>query len=110
MVASGEAAFYGSPDRMKFLLLTLILFYRWFVSPALRFIVGPGGFCRYQPTCSRYCMEAIEVHGAWRGGLLGLKRICRCHPWSGFGYDPVPPPHPTCSKSTNPARKLTAGL
>ncbi|MEH6715050.1 membrane protein insertion efficiency factor YidD [Parasphingorhabdus flavimaris] len=46
--------------------------------------------CRYQPTCSSYAIEAIEKHGAIRGGWLGAKRLLRCHPWGSSGYDPVP--------------------
>ena len=46
--------------------------------------------CRYQPSCSAYAIGAIERYGAWRGGLLAAKRILRCHPWGGSGYDPVP--------------------
>jgi putative membrane protein insertion efficiency factor len=57
---------------------------RW-ISPAL-----PQA-CRYRPTCSEYMREAIEVHGVARGGWLGTKRLCRCHPWGGHGWDPVPP-------------------
>ncbi|MBR2865227.1 MAG: membrane protein insertion efficiency factor YidD [Alphaproteobacteria bacterium] len=47
--------------------------------------------CRYIPTCSQYGIEAINEYGAWRGSILTLKRILRCHPWGGSGYDPVPP-------------------
>ena len=46
--------------------------------------------CRFTPTCSAYGIEAVEVHGAWRGGALAVRRVLRCHPWGRFGYDPVP--------------------
>ncbi len=49
-----------------------------------------GRRCRYLPTCSEYAMEAITRHGVGRGLRLGAKRVCRCHPWGGDGFDPVP--------------------
>jgi len=46
--------------------------------------------CRFHPTCSAYAIEALEQHGALRGGLLAVRRLGRCHPWGRFGFDPVP--------------------
>ncbi|MDR3449934.1 MAG: membrane protein insertion efficiency factor YidD [Alphaproteobacteria bacterium] len=51
-----------------------------------------GRHCRFMPTCSAYADEALRLHGPVKGGKLALKRICRCHPWGGSGFDPVPPP------------------
>ena len=48
--------------------------------------------CRYTPTCSQYAIEALQTHGAARGGWLAFRRLLRCHPWGGKGYDPVPLP------------------
>lgn len=47
--------------------------------------------CRFVPSCSNYALEALEAHGAARGGALAARRLCRCHPWGGQGFDPVPP-------------------
>lgn len=47
--------------------------------------------CRYHPSCSEYALDALEHHGAGRGGWLAVRRLARCHPWGGSGYDPVPP-------------------
>ena len=67
------------------LLQGLIQVYRWFVSPML------GVNCRFAPSCSEYALEAVTRHGALRGGALAAWRLCRCHPWGGSGFDPVPP-------------------
>ncbi len=48
-----------------------------------------GGHCRYHPTCSQYMIDAIRKYGPLRGSWRGVKRICRCHPWGGSGYDPA---------------------
>ncbi len=58
--------------------------YQWSISPLL----GPN--CRYEPTCSAYAIEALQGHGLLRGGWLTIRRLLRCHPWGGSGYDPVP--------------------
>lgn len=70
---------------MAFLLRALIWLYRHSLSLLM------GRQCRFVPTCSEYADEAIRVHGAWRGLALAFRRILRCHPWGGSGYDPVPP-------------------
>lgn len=66
------------------ILLGLIRFYQYALSPML----PPR--CRYQPTCSQYAIEAVRKYGGLKGGWLAAKRIGRCHPWGGSGYDPVP--------------------
>jgi putative membrane protein insertion efficiency factor len=67
------------------LLLLLIRGYQILISPLL----GPN--CRFTPSCSQYAIEAIEIHGPWRGCWLALCRLGRCHPLHPGGYDPVPP-------------------
>jgi uncharacterized protein len=62
----------------------LIRFYQ------LTFSAFLGRQCRYLPTCSQYMDEAITRHGLWPGGWMGVARLCRCHPWGGHGFDPVP--------------------
>lgn len=67
------------------LLTAPILGYRYLISP----MIAPR--CRYLPTCSEYAVEAIRIHGPLKGFWLALRRLCRCHPLGGHGYDPVPP-------------------
>lgn len=67
------------------LLLAALRSYKRWLSPLL----PPA--CRYLPTCSEYAQDALIQHGVVRGSWLTTKRICRCHPWGGHGYDPVPP-------------------
>jgi uncharacterized protein len=66
------------------IILILIRAYQVGISPWL----GPA--CRYEPTCSAYADQAVRKHGAARGSWLALRRLLRCHPWGGSGYDPVP--------------------
>lgn len=72
------------------LLRGLIHLYRLTLSPFV------GWRCRYDPTCSQYALEALSKHGALRGSWLALRRLARCHPWGGWGYDPVPEPKRRC--------------
>lgn len=82
---------------LTLLLRGLVRLYQWTLAPVL------GSNCRYLPSCSAYAHEALGLHGPLRGSWLAIHRICRCHPWGGSGYDPVPP-----SPDHNTAR-LTAG-
>lgn len=66
-------------------LVLLIKFYQICISP-----LKGGPTCRFTPTCSQYALEALRKYGLFKGGWLALKRILRCHPWGGSGYDPVP--------------------
>ena len=66
--------------------------------------------CRFIPSCSAYAAEAIESHGAGRGSWLAVKRVCRCHPWGGHGWDPVPEANKAnlgVSGAPNPSYHLT---
>ena len=69
---------------MKKVILAMIRFYQKAVSPYTR------PCCRFTPTCSQYAVEALRKYGPVKGGWLTLKRLARCHPWGGSGYDPVP--------------------
>jgi putative membrane protein insertion efficiency factor len=72
------------------LVLIALTIFRAGISPLLGLRAGPP-VCRFEPSCSAYAEQAIRRHGAIRGTLLAARRICRCHPWGGFGDDPVPP-------------------
>ncbi|MFI3286682.1 MAG: membrane protein insertion efficiency factor YidD [Rikenellaceae bacterium] len=65
-------------------LILLVLFYRRCISP----LTPPS--CRFVPTCSQYALQALKKYGPIKGSWLTLKRLSRCHPWGGSGYDPVP--------------------
>jgi putative membrane protein insertion efficiency factor len=76
---------------MVSILKLLLKIYKLTLSPFLAALTGgPGTGCRFAPTCSEYFVQAVEGHGIILGGWLGLKRLARCHPWGGSGYDPVP--------------------
>ncbi|WP_151669809.1 membrane protein insertion efficiency factor YidD [Nitrincola schmidtii] len=79
-------------------LILLVKFYQYFISP----ILPPS--CRFEPTCSSYMIEAIQVHGPLKGFYLGIRRILRCHPLREGGYDPVPPKC-GCSHSDQETKK-----
>lgn len=65
-------------------LLVAVRFYQLCISP----LTPPS--CRFTPTCSQYALEALRKYGPFKGGWLALRRLARCHPWGGSGYDPVP--------------------
>jgi putative membrane protein insertion efficiency factor len=69
---------------ITFPFIVFIKIYQLLISPLF-----PSS-CRYTPTCSHYTLEALKKYGLFKGGWLGIKRISRCHPWGGSGYDPVP--------------------
>ena len=66
------------------MILGVIRFYQKAISP------WTPAACRFQPTCSEYARRAVRMHGAGRGGWMALRRLARCHPFGGHGYDPVP--------------------
>ncbi len=77
---------------MRILLIALVRAYSYCISP----LIGPC--CRFHPTCSSYAIEAIETHGALRGGYYAIRRILRCHPLHPGGLDPVPERKSTSSR------------
>lgn len=79
-----KALLHGLRRLVVWLLLLPIYFYKGAISP----LTPPS--CRFTPSCSTYAIEAIRRHGPLRGLYLAIRRILRCHPWGGSGYDPVP--------------------
>ena len=69
---------------ISFPLIVMIRLYQLFISPLL------GQNCRYLPTCSEYSVKSLKEHGLFRGSILSIKRISKCHPWGSRGFDPVP--------------------
>jgi putative membrane protein insertion efficiency factor len=86
---------------MQTLLMMLVRGYRLMLSPWL------GSSCRFEPTCSVYSLQAIELHGAARGSYLTLRRLARCHPWCAGGHDPVPPSLFSSLTASNPGKKTS---
>jgi putative membrane protein insertion efficiency factor len=72
---------------ISWIFVALIRVYQYAVSP----LIGPA--CRFMPSCSEYAREAVVAHGPLFGTWLALRRLARCHPWGGEGWDPVPPSH-----------------
>ena len=69
---------------MNRLFIGLLRAYQYLLSPFL------GQHCRFTPTCSQYAIDALREHGTWRGSMLAVRRVLRCHPWHPGGPDPVP--------------------
>ncbi len=90
---------------LALILIALVRVYQRLVSPFLRATMGP--VCRFEPSCSHYAAACLEAHGAWRGGLLSLVRVCKCHPFHPGGYDP-PPPRPLVASP--PASKASPSI
>lgn len=85
MTARGSRAIGGFRTAVRTVALLPVYGYRYLLSPFF------AGTCRYDPSCSAYAVAAVRTHGVLRGGALALRRIARCHPWGGAGFDPVPP-------------------
>ncbi len=83
--------------------------YQRLLRPVFHVFSGPGGSCRFDPSCSNYFLQAVERHGSVKGSWLGIRRILRCHPWGGCGYDPVPPVKGTAAEPEEPRSRPPDG-
>lgn len=96
---------YNSLSRLLTLpLVFAIYFYRFALSGMM------GGVCRFNPTCSEYAEEALKKHGAFRGVVMSIMRLLRCHPWHEGGFDPVPESIDSGDKRWDKAEKIGSGL
>ncbi len=89
---------------MTRLLLALLAAYKRWISPPLH-ALSPGG-CKFLPTCSEYAAMAITLHGPWRGSVMALWRLLRCHPFTRGGFDPVPGTPVSCAQATEMPESL----
>lgn len=88
--AGQHAALIGIRRAPAGVLILLVMFYRWVLSPLKVVLFGQGARCRFEPSCSAYALEALRRHGFFYGSWLAGRRLLRCHPWGAFGADPVP--------------------
>lgn len=100
MTAGARPAARSLGRAVALVLRCAVVAYQWTLSPVL------GANCRFEPSCSHYAVEALDRHGPLAGSWLALRRVLRCNPWGGCGYDPVPDPAPERKKS--PATPLGA--
>lgn len=84
MLTGGMSSAWSAAGPYRRSILFLLRAYKLTLSPIT------GTQCRFLPTCSEYAAQALIAHGPVRGGALAVRRVCRCHPWGGHGYDPVP--------------------
>lgn len=116
MISSIHSLARGVSSLVGGLLRLLLVVYQWVLSPVLH-MLAPGCGCRFYPTCSQYAREALTEHGPLKGCWLIMRRLGRCHPLGGHGFDPVPlkenskaddcAAHAHCCQSSDP--KVTHG-
>ncbi|RCL31360.1 MAG: membrane protein insertion efficiency factor YidD [Puniceicoccaceae bacterium] len=83
--------------RLSWIGIVLLRLYQWAFSPMKYFIFGSSESCRFHPSCSNYAIGALRRYGFFRGSILAIKRLFRCHPWNPGGHDPVPEKETCCT-------------